>query len=62
MSPPPSPQAIVTLKAWLAGAGLALAVAGMATERRWLVLTAVGFLAIAFLLRFVERRARARQP
>ena len=57
-----SPQAIVVLKWWLAGAGLALGIVGMATERRWLVSSAVGFLAIAFLLRFAERRARARQP
>jgi len=44
------------LKAWLGGAGLVLGVAGMATERRWLVLVAIGVLAIAFLLRFGERR------
>ncbi len=57
-----SPQSIVVLKWWLAGAGLAVGIAGMATERRWLVSSAVALLAVAFLLRFVERRARVRQP
>ena len=44
------------LKAWLGGAGLVIGVAGMATEHRWLVQIAVGVLAVAFLLRFGERR------
>ncbi len=44
------------VKAWIAGAGFALGLAGMITERRWLVAMAVGFLAVAFLLRFGERR------
>ena len=44
------------LKAWLSGSGLAVGLIGMATERRWLVWSAVGLLAPAFLLRFVERR------
>lgn len=43
------------VKAWLAGAGLAAGLAGMATERRWLVWTAVASLGVAFLLRFAER-------
>jgi hypothetical protein len=43
------------LKAWLGGAGLALGLAGLATERRWLVWCAVGFLASAVLLRLAER-------
>ena len=53
---------IVVLKAWLAGAGLAAGVLGMASERRWLVWCAVGLLAVAFVLRFVERERGARQP
>ncbi|HZI21619.1 MAG TPA: hypothetical protein VFD76_03860 [Gemmatimonadales bacterium] len=56
-----SPQSIVALKGWLAAAGLAAGIVGMATERRWLVSSAVGLLAVAFLLRFVERSARARR-
>jgi hypothetical protein len=44
------------LKAWVGGTGFALGLAGMVTERRWLVAMAVGFLAVAFLLRFGERR------
>ncbi|HVH68942.1 MAG TPA: hypothetical protein VM716_13820 [Gemmatimonadales bacterium] len=44
-------------KAWLAGAGLVSGLAGMATERRALVWIAVGLLAIAFALRFVERKS-----
>ena len=47
------------LKAWLAGAGLAIGLAGMATERRWLVQVAIGVLAVAFLLRFGERRGES---
>lgn len=43
------------LKAWLAGAGLAAGLAGMATERRWLVWIALALAAAAFLLRFAER-------
>jgi membrane protein implicated in regulation of membrane protease activity len=43
------------VKAWLTGAALAVGVAGMATERRWLVWIAVALLAAAFLLRFTER-------
>ena len=48
-----------TLKAWLAGAGLTSGLAGMATERRWLVWMAVALLGVAFLLRFVDRRSAA---
>jgi hypothetical protein len=44
------------LKAWLGGAGLVAGLAGMAWERRWLVEIAIGLLAVAFLLRFGERR------
>jgi hypothetical protein len=44
------------LKAWLGGAGAAVGLAGMATDHRWLVEIAVGLLAVAFLLRFGERR------
>jgi hypothetical protein len=43
------------IKAWLAGAGLAVGLAGMATERRWLVWVAIALLGVAFLLRFAER-------
>lgn len=43
------------IKAWLAGAALAVGLAGMATERRWLVWIAVALLGLAFLLRFAER-------
>ena len=46
------------LKAWVGGAGFAIGVAGMVTERRWLVAMAVGFLAVAFLIRFAERPGR----
>ena len=44
-----------TIKAWLAGAGLAVGLAGMATGRRWLVWIAVALLGVAFLLRLAER-------
>jgi hypothetical protein len=44
------------LKAWLGGAGLGIGLAGMVTARRWLVEIAIGLLAVAFLLRFGERR------
>ena len=44
------------LKAWLGGGGAVVGLAGMATGRRWLVEIAVGLLAVAFLLRFGERR------
>jgi hypothetical protein len=40
------------LKAWLGGLGLVMGLAGMVLERRWLVWVAVGWLSIAFLLRF----------
>ena len=43
-------------KAWLGGVGLVIGLAGMATERRWLVEIAIGLLSAAFLLRFGERR------
>jgi hypothetical protein len=43
------------LKSWAFGVGLVTAILGMALERRWLVLVAVGFLAVAFLLRFLTR-------
>jgi len=43
-------------KAWLGGTGLAIGLVGMASGRRWLVGAAVGLLAVAFLLRFVERK------
>jgi hypothetical protein len=43
------------VKAWLASAGLAVGLAGMAAGRPWLVWIAVALLAVAFLLRFAER-------
>jgi hypothetical protein len=46
------------LKAWLGGVGLVVGLAGMAVSRRWLVEIAAGLLAVAFLLRFGERRKR----
>jgi len=45
-------------KAWLGGAGVLVCAIGMAIGERWLVWSAVGLLAPAFLLRFVEGRAR----
>lgn len=44
------------VKAWLAGAGLVAGIVGMAFNVQWLVWAAVGFLAAAFLLRFVKPR------
>ena len=46
-------------KAWLGGAGLAIGLVGMATERRTLVWIAVGLLGAAFAVRLIERRRRA---
>lgn len=43
------------LKSWLAGAGVAVGLAGMAMGRRWLVWIAMVPMAAAFLLRFAER-------
>ena len=43
-------------KAWLGGAGVLVCAIGMAIGQRWLVWSAVGLLAPAFLLRFVQRR------
>jgi len=48
-------------KAWLSGAGLVAGLVGMAFEWRWLVYLAVALLAVAFLLRFAERKT-AREP
>ena len=44
------------LKAWLTGAGVAAGLAGIAARERRLVWVAVTLLAIAFLLRFGERK------
>jgi len=46
------------LKAWLGGAGLAVGLFGMATDRRWMIWAAVCMLAAAFTVRLVERRAQ----
>jgi hypothetical protein len=43
-------------KAWLGAAGLVTGLLGMAMARLWLVWGAVGLLAIAFTLRFAERK------
>jgi len=43
-------------KAWLSGAGVLVCAIGMAIGQRWLVWSAVGLLAPAFLLRSAERR------
>jgi hypothetical protein len=52
------PYTYLVAKAWLGGTGLTTGLLGMATERRWLVGIALGLLAVAFLIRFVERRSR----
>ena len=44
-------------KAWLGGAGLVAGLLGMALAQRWLVWVAVALLAVAFTLRFAERKA-----
>ena len=53
---------IVTLKAWAFGLGLAIVLLGMALDQRWLVWVAVGFLAVAFLLRFLTRTSPTGEP
>ena len=45
----------MTLKSWAFGLGLTAVILGMALTLRWLVLLGVGFLAVAFLLRFLTR-------
>ena len=45
----------MTLKSWAFGVGLTAAIVGMALTLRWLVWVAVGFLIVAFLLRFLTR-------
>ena len=47
-------------KACLGAVGLTTGIAGMSLGRRWLVWTAVGLLAGAFLLRFAEPRRDSR--
>ena len=49
-------------KAWLGGAGLVVGMAGMAWELRWLVWAAIALLAVAFLLRFGERKSDTDGP
>lgn len=48
-----SPQRHLTWRTWLLGAGAALALGGMATEREWLVNVAIGVLIVGFGLRFI---------
>ena len=47
---------VFELKVWAAATGFTTGLAGMALERRWLVVVGVGLLGVAFLLRFVDRR------
>jgi hypothetical protein len=49
-------------KAWLGGAGLVAGLAGIASERRWLVWIAIGLLGTAVLLRIAERARWTRGP
>jgi len=46
------------VKAWLGGLGLVVGIIGMALGVRWLVGVAVGVLAVVFLARFAEKKAR----
>jgi hypothetical protein len=46
---------VLPIKAAALGLALAAGITGMALAMRWLVWTAVGLLAVAFLLRFVRR-------
>ncbi len=50
----PQPLAL-RLKPWIAGVGFTLGLMGMALEHRWLVSVGVGFLGVAFILRFGPR-------
>ena len=43
-------------KAWLGGAGLVTGLFGIAMAQRWMVWLAVAALAVAFTLRFAERK------
>ncbi|HEX7122449.1 MAG TPA: hypothetical protein VF178_08795 [Gemmatimonadaceae bacterium] len=43
-------------KALVSALGLTVGIAGMALGRRWVVGVAVGLLAVAFVLRFAERK------
>ena len=51
-----------TLKSWAFGAGLTVAIVGMALALRWLVWVAVGCLAVAFLLRFFTKPPASDDP
>ncbi len=52
----------MSLKSWAFAVGLTAALLGMALTWRWLVWIAVGFLAVAFLLRFITRPPDTNQP
>ncbi len=52
----------MSLKSWAFGVGLTALILGMALTLRWLVWIAVGFLGVAFLLRFVTRPADTDPP
>jgi hypothetical protein len=47
---------VFELKVWAAITGFTTGLAGMALERRWLVVVGVGLLGLAFLLRFADRK------
>lgn len=47
---------LVVAKAWLGGTGLVVGLAGIVLDTRWLVWCAIGLLALAFAIRFAERR------
>jgi hypothetical protein len=47
---------VFELKVWAAATGFTTGLAGMALERRWLVMVGVALLGVAFLLRFVHRK------
>lgn len=47
---------IFLAKACLGGGGVAIAIAGMALDRQWMVWIAIVLLSVAFLLRFREPR------
>jgi hypothetical protein len=46
---------VFELKVWAAITGFTTGLAGMALERRWLVVVGVALLGLAFLLRFADR-------
>ncbi len=53
---------VFRLKAACAAVGLATGIAGIALDRRALIWCAVSLLAVAFLLRFVDKRRSRPDP